>query len=96
MTESTDCLPLVHPAGPIQSACRWSTFSLRREGSILYIADIDMLDSTRLLDIKPYIPAFDSHPVSRAGWVDTCRVDRRRADDRFHGSENKGVKDATK
>ena len=68
---------------------------LRHEGSILYIADIDMLDGTRLLDIKPYVPAFDSHPVSRAGWVDTCRVDRRRADNRFHGSENKGVKDAS-
>jgi tRNA-Thr(GGU) m(6)t(6)A37 methyltransferase TsaA len=68
---------------------------LRREGNILYIADVDMLDATRLLDIKPYIPAFDSHPVSRAGWVDTCRVDRRRADARFHESENKGVKDAS-
>jgi len=58
----------------------------RKEGSTLYIADIDMVDGTRLLDIKPYIPAFDSHPASRAGWVDTCRVDRRCADDRFHGS----------
>ena len=64
---------------------------LRREGSILCIADIDMLDGSRLLDIKPYIPAFDSHPVSRAGWVDTCRVDRRTADDRFHESVSKEV-----
>jgi tRNA (adenine37-N6)-methyltransferase len=57
---------------------------LRREGSTLHIADIDMLNGTRLLDIKPYIPAFDSHPGCRAGWVDTTTVDRRRADDRFH------------
>ncbi len=63
---------------------------LHRQGHILHIADIDMVDGTRLLDIKPYIPAFDSHPGCRAGWVDTCRVDRRRADDRFHGSANKG------
>jgi tRNA (adenine37-N6)-methyltransferase len=63
---------------------------LKREGGTLYITDIDMLDGTRLLDIKPYIPAFDSHPGCRAGWVDTCRVDRRRADDRFHPSANKG------
>ena len=68
---------------------------VRKQGHILHIADIDMVDGTRLLDIKPYIPAFDSHPGCRAGWVDTARVDRRRADDRFHGSEDKGVKDAS-
>ncbi|MGD0101748.1 MAG: tRNA (N6-threonylcarbamoyladenosine(37)-N6)-methyltransferase TrmO [Acidobacteriota bacterium] len=63
---------------------------LRREGGTLYIADIDTIDGTRLLDIKPYIPAFDSHPGCRAGWADNCRVDRRRADDRFHEPVNKG------
>ena len=68
---------------------------VRKQGHILHIADIDMVDGSRLLDIKPYIPAFDSHPGCRAGWVDTARVDRRRADDRFHGSENKEVKDAS-
>ena len=57
---------------------------LRREGSTLYVLDMDILDGTRLLDIKPYVPAFDSHPVSRAGWVDNAGVDRRTADDRFH------------
>jgi tRNA (adenine37-N6)-methyltransferase len=57
---------------------------IRREGSTLYILDIDMLDGTKLLDIKPYIPAFDSHPVSRAGWFDKPGVDRRTADARFH------------
>jgi tRNA (adenine37-N6)-methyltransferase len=57
---------------------------LRREGNILHIADIDMVDGTRLIDIKPYIPAFDAHPGCRAGWVDTTKVDRRRADSRFH------------
>jgi tRNA (adenine37-N6)-methyltransferase len=57
---------------------------LRREGSTLYVQDIDILDGTSLLDIKPYIPAFDSHPVSRAGWFDNAQVDRRTADDRFH------------
>ncbi len=68
---------------------------VRKQGHTLHIADIDMVDGTRLLDIKPYIPAFDSHPGSRAGWLDTARVDRRQADDRFHGSENKGVKDGS-
>jgi tRNA-Thr(GGU) m(6)t(6)A37 methyltransferase TsaA len=57
---------------------------LRREGPVLHVLDIDILDGTRLLDIKPYVPIFDSHPGSRAGWVDECRVDRRLADPRFH------------
>ena len=57
---------------------------LRREGSTLYVLDIDILDGTQLLDIKPYIPAYDSYPVSRAGWFDIAGADRRMADDRFH------------
>ena len=59
---------------------------LRREGSTLYIADIDILDGTQLLDIKPYIPEFDAYPVSRAGWFDTPGVNRRYADNRFHSA----------
>jgi tRNA (adenine37-N6)-methyltransferase len=57
---------------------------LRREGSVLHIAGIDILDGTPLLDIKPYIPEFDAHPVSKAGWLDIPGVDRRKADNRFH------------
>jgi tRNA-Thr(GGU) m(6)t(6)A37 methyltransferase TsaA len=59
---------------------------LGREGSILYIADIDILDGTQLLDIKPYIPEFDAYPASQAGWFDSTKVDRRRADGRFHAA----------
>ncbi|MDI9613653.1 MAG: tRNA (N6-threonylcarbamoyladenosine(37)-N6)-methyltransferase TrmO [Acidobacteriota bacterium] len=59
---------------------------LRREGSTLVVADIDVLDGTPLLDIKPYVPEFDAYPVSRAGWFDSAAVDRRRADGRFHDS----------
>ena len=57
---------------------------IKREGAVLHVADLDMLDGTRLLDIKPYIPEFDAHPVSRAGWFDSPGVDRRQADERFH------------
>lgn len=57
---------------------------LRREGRVLHIADIDILDGTRLLDIKPYVPEFDSYPHSRAGWFDKADVDRQVADARFH------------
>ena len=57
---------------------------LRREGCTLHIADVDMLNDTALLDIKPYIPEFDAHLHSRAGWLETSGIDRRHADDRFH------------
>jgi tRNA (adenine37-N6)-methyltransferase len=57
---------------------------LRREGATLLLADLDILDGTPLLDIKPYVPEFDCHPNSRAGWFENARVDRRLADGRFH------------
>jgi tRNA-Thr(GGU) m(6)t(6)A37 methyltransferase TsaA len=55
-----------------------------REGAVLHVEDVDMLDGTPLLDIKPYNPEFDAYPVSRAGWFDSAGVDRRQADSRFH------------
>lgn len=57
---------------------------VRREGNVLHVRDVDMLDNTPLVDIKPYVPEFDAHPGSRAGWLDLVAVDRRFADDRFH------------
>jgi len=39
------------------------------EGNILYVRDIDIVDGTPLLDIKPYVPEFDiRNDVSRIGW----------------------------
>jgi tRNA-Thr(GGU) m(6)t(6)A37 methyltransferase TsaA len=43
---------------------------LRVEGSRLCVADVDMLDMTPLLDIKPYVPAFDSVSTARIGWME--------------------------
>lgn len=31
-------------------------------GNVLFIEDVDILDGTPLLDIKLYVPAFDSYP----------------------------------
>jgi tRNA (adenine37-N6)-methyltransferase len=63
---------------------------LRREGRVLYVSDIDILDNTPLLDLKPYVPSFDAFPVSRSGWLDHPGVDRRLADDRFHPRRDTG------
>ena len=62
---------------------------LGREGNVLRVGGIDILDGTPLLDIKPYVPEFDAHPASKAGWLDERREDRREADGRFHGDPDR-------
>lgn len=39
------------------------------EGATLHIKDVDTVDSTPLLDIKPYVPEFDSREAERIGWL---------------------------
>jgi tRNA-Thr(GGU) m(6)t(6)A37 methyltransferase TsaA len=53
------------------------------EGAVLRIADVDILDDTPLLDIKPYVPAYDNYPVQHLGWIDTVPDRPVLADDRF-------------
>jgi tRNA (Thr-GGU) A37 N-methylase len=36
---------------------------LNIEGCILRLAEVDILDGTPLLDIKPYVPQYDNYPV---------------------------------
>jgi tRNA (adenine37-N6)-methyltransferase len=57
---------------------------LSRDGCRLRVADLDVLDGTPLLDLKPYVPAFDAHPGARAGWFDARPEARETADERFH------------
>jgi tRNA-Thr(GGU) m(6)t(6)A37 methyltransferase TsaA len=52
-------------------------------GGILDVEDVDVIDGTPLLDVKPYVPEFDSHPNSKAGWFDESNSTRRVADGRF-------------
>jgi tRNA-Thr(GGU) m(6)t(6)A37 methyltransferase TsaA len=53
------------------------------ERGSLTVEEIDVLDGTPLLDIKPYISEWDAYPGSRAGWFDRAKTDRCIADDRF-------------
>ncbi len=57
----------------------------RIENGVLHIRNVDILDGTPLLDIKPYVPKFDAHPQARAGWLETPgeTVAERRSDGRF-------------
>jgi tRNA (adenine37-N6)-methyltransferase len=38
------------------------------EGNILHIKDVDIIDGTPLLDIKPYVPEFDMREATHVGW----------------------------
>lgn len=42
---------------------------LKREGNILQVKGVDMLDGTPLLDIKPYVPEFDQKDEVEIGWL---------------------------
>ena len=43
---------------------------VRREGNVLHLGGVDILDGTPLLDIKPYTAKFDRFETSRNGWQD--------------------------
>jgi tRNA-Thr(GGU) m(6)t(6)A37 methyltransferase TsaA len=43
---------------------------VRIEENILHIQDVDILDGTPLLDIKPYVPEFDIREVGKIGWLE--------------------------
>jgi len=58
-------------------------------GRTLYVSDLDALDGTPLLDIKPYVPKFDSYRVKRWGWLEKQGKSKARADDRFEAKTAK-------
>ena len=57
------------------------------EDGMLHIQNVDILDGTPLLDIKPYVPEFDAQVKVRTdtGWLEKARktVSSRKSDDRF-------------
>jgi tRNA-Thr(GGU) m(6)t(6)A37 methyltransferase TsaA len=61
----------------------------RIDGRILHILDVDMVDGTPLLDIKPYVPAFDIRSDVRAGWLEQSqkRSTSLKSDQRFREKE---------
>lgn len=40
-----------------------------KRGPLLYVAGADLMDDTPIFDIKPYLPAFDSHPDAKGGFA---------------------------
>ena len=58
------------------------------DGATLEVAGLDLLDGTPVLDLKPYVPAFDAVVAERTGWLHAAapRVHQVRADARFDAS----------
>ena len=67
-----------------------STVRLDRiENGNLQVRNVDILDKTPLLDIKPYVPEFDAQTEVRSGWLEQARktVARQKSDNRFKSSQ---------
>ncbi|OGW52347.1 MAG: tRNA (N6-threonylcarbamoyladenosine(37)-N6)-methyltransferase TrmO [Nitrospirae bacterium RBG_13_43_8] len=63
-----------------------SVVRLRKiEGNILNIEDLDIIDCTPLLDIKPYVPEFDVQEIEKIGWLSQKaeKVHKFKSDERF-------------
>ncbi len=56
---------------------------VRIEGTTLHFSEVDLLDGTPLLDIKPYSPRFDSYPDACEGWLTDTDGAGGSADERF-------------
>ena len=55
------------------------------EEGVLHIRNVDILDATPLLDIKPYVPEFDAQVKAQTGLLGKAgkTVSSRKSDDRF-------------
>ena len=55
------------------------------ENGVLHIQNVDILNGTPLLDIKPYVPEFDAQSEVRTGWLEKAKrtVSTQKSDDRF-------------
>ena len=43
----------------------------RVEGRVIHVRDLDLLDGTPVLDLKPYLPYADAFPDAATGWLET-------------------------
>jgi tRNA (adenine37-N6)-methyltransferase len=55
-------------------------------GNIIHIEQVDMLDGTPLIDIKPFYPRYDNRENVTIGWLEKNKdlpLEKLRADERF-------------
>ena len=58
---------------------------VKMAGNILHIKDLDILEGTPLLDIKPYVPEIDMREVQKKGWLEknVSKISTLKDDGRF-------------
>jgi len=54
------------------------------KGNILEVSEVDVLDGTPLLDIKPFVPLFDNRSDAKSGWVSNPHLDMARGESGKH------------
>lgn len=65
---------------------------LKVEGHILTVGDLDLLDGTPIIDIKPYVPEYDAYPDERVGWLATAaRREQHVGDGRYQAPADAGT-----
>ena len=67
------CSRAPHRPNPIALSCLKVTHVDVKAG-VITVLGLDLLEDTPILDIKPYIPAFDAFPDAKSGWMD-CITD---------------------
>ena len=55
--------------------------------NVLKISEVDILDGTPLLDIKPFVPLFDHRAFAKNGWLSNPRLDMSRGEAGRHRRE---------
>ena len=56
------------------------------EGNVIHIEQVDMLDGTPLIDIKPFYPRYDNRENVSIGWLEKNKnlpLEKLRSDERF-------------
>jgi len=43
---------------------------IKRKGNVLFVKGIDTIDGTPLVDVKPYVPAYDEVADAKVGWLE--------------------------
>jgi tRNA-Thr(GGU) m(6)t(6)A37 methyltransferase TsaA len=45
------------------------------EGLVLHVSDLDIVDGSPVLDVKPYVPYADAVPTAKTGWLEPLAGD---------------------
>ncbi len=58
---------------------------IKKNGNVLEIEGVDILDGTPLIDIKPFVPNFDAQENVKVGWLEKHhnKVNNHKSDGRF-------------